>query len=124
MKLVLKTRTFCRWLRKTELNDRLLRKAAEEMECGLVDADLGGNVYKKRIALPGQGKRGSTRTIVATNNATRWIFLYGYKKNEQDNITQDELTVYRMLSQEFLECSDITLKSIQAQGELEEVDDE
>jgi hypothetical protein len=111
-------------MRKTELDDRLLRKAVEEMDLGLVDADLGGNVYKKRVALPGRGKRGSTRTLIATNNATRWIFLYGYKKNERDDITPDELTVYRMLAREFLECTDMALKSIQAYGELEEVHDE
>jgi hypothetical protein len=28
------------------------------MEKGLVDADVGGGVVKKRVALPGRGKRG------------------------------------------------------------------
>jgi hypothetical protein len=37
------------------------------MANGLIDADLGGGIVKKRIALPGQGKRGSTRTLLATN---------------------------------------------------------
>nr|WP_263469118.1 type II toxin-antitoxin system RelE/ParE family toxin [Stenotrophomonas sp. CFS3442] len=32
------------------------------MEGGLVDADLGGGIFKKRVALPGRGKRGSVRT--------------------------------------------------------------
>lgn len=50
------------------------------MERGLIDADLGGGVYKKRIALPGRGKRGITRTLIATNRANRWIFLTGFEK--------------------------------------------
>jgi hypothetical protein len=75
MKRILKTRTFKRWMRKTLIKDGMLRKAIEEMERGLVDADLGGNIFKKRIALPGRGKSGSTRTLIATNWKSLWIFL-------------------------------------------------
>jgi len=54
------------------------------MEQGLIDANLGGGIIKNRVALPGRGKRGSTRTLVATNNANRWFFLFGFEKNERD----------------------------------------
>lgn len=124
MKRILKTRLFCRWMRKTELEDRLLRKAIEEMERGLIDADLGGGVYKKRIALPGRGKSGSTRTLIATNKAARWIFLYGYEKNEKDNITQAELAAWKVFAHDLLECSDMHLATLKADRELEELDDE
>ena len=66
-------------MRKTELDDRILLTAIDEMERGLIDADLGG-VYKKRIALPGRGKRGSTKTLIATNRENRLIFLTGFEK--------------------------------------------
>jgi hypothetical protein len=55
-KRTFKTKTFNKWMRKTDLKDEDLLFAVAEMEAGLVDADLGGNVYKKRIALPGMGK--------------------------------------------------------------------
>ncbi len=55
------------------------------MQAGLIDADLGGGLVKKRVAFPGRGKRGSTRTISATNWAERWIYIYGFEKNERDN---------------------------------------
>ena len=87
MKRILKTRTFDRWLRKTLLSNTALLKAIAGMERGLVDADLGGNVYKKRVALPGRGKSGSTRTLIATTREDRWIFMYGFEKNERENIT-------------------------------------
>ena len=67
MRRVFKTRHFSRWMRKTELSDRVLCVAVSEMEKGLIDADLGGSVVKKRIPLPGRGKSGSTRILVATN---------------------------------------------------------
>ena len=94
MKRILKTRTFSRWMRKTLIEDVMLRKAIEEMERGLVDADLGGSIFKKRVALPGRGKSGSARTLIATNRASRWIFMYGFEKNDRDNISQAELIFY------------------------------
>ncbi|MDL2322137.1 type II toxin-antitoxin system RelE/ParE family toxin, partial [Desulfosarcina sp. OttesenSCG-928-B08] len=38
MKFILKTRRFSRWMRKTQLDDAMLREAVKEMETGLVDA--------------------------------------------------------------------------------------
>lgn len=40
-------------MRKTGLTDDALCAAVTEMAQGLIDADLGGHVVKKRIALPG-----------------------------------------------------------------------
>ena len=74
MRRVFKTRYFARWVRKTDLTDNSLCKAVSEMAAGLVDADLGGGVVKKRVALPGRGKSGGARTLVATNRGSRWFF--------------------------------------------------
>jgi hypothetical protein len=71
MKRVFKTRHFQRWMRKTELTDAALCKAVEEMASGLIDADLGGGVVKKRVGLAGRGKRSGARTLVATNKDNR-----------------------------------------------------
>jgi hypothetical protein len=46
-------------MKGTELTDQILCQAVAEMEKGLIDADLGGGVVKKRVALPGRGKSGS-----------------------------------------------------------------
>ena len=74
------TRHFSRWLGKTELSVEALCRNVEEMERGLIDANLGGGIIKKRVALPGRGKRGSARTLVATNSANRWFFVFGFEK--------------------------------------------
>lgn len=47
------------------MSDSALLDAVAKMECGLIDADLGGNLYKQRVALPEHGKSGGTRTIIA-----------------------------------------------------------
>ena len=124
MKKVLKTRRFSRWMRKTLLEDKMLCDAVAEMEDGLIDADLGGGVFKKRIALPGRGKRGSVRTLIATNRGNRWIFLYGFEKNERDNITNAELTALQNVADDFLGFSETLLEQVIASGQLVEVADE
>ena len=91
MKRVFRTRHFSRWMRKTELSDPALCGAVSEMERGLIDADLGGGVVKKRVALPGRGKSGGARTLVATNKGNRWFFVFGFEKNERPNVTAKEL---------------------------------
>lgn len=102
MKRVFKTRHFSRWMRKTELTDSVLLNAVEEMVRGLIDADLGGGVVKKRIGLAGRGKRGGARTLVATNKGNRWFFVFGFEKNERANIADDELEALRDIAEQLL----------------------
>ncbi len=80
-KRVFKTKSFARWAKKV-LADALLCTAAREIEQGVYEADLGQGVCKKRIAVPGQGKSGGTRTLVAKQHAAAIIFLVGREKNE------------------------------------------
>jgi hypothetical protein len=80
MKRVFKTKTFDRWARKV-VSDELLCQAALEIEQGQYEADLGGGVCKKRVAVPGQGKSGSTRTLVAKKHNAAIFFLAGREKN-------------------------------------------
>jgi hypothetical protein len=80
MKRVFKTKTFDRWARKV-VSDELLCQAAREIEQGQYEADLGGGVCKKRVAVLGQGKSGSTRTLVAKKHNAAIFFLAGREKN-------------------------------------------
>jgi hypothetical protein len=121
MKRVFRTRTFTRWMRKVGLTDDALCEAVYEMAQGLVDADLGGQVVKKRVALPGQGKRGGARTIVATKQSDRWFFLYGFGKNERANIDRDELKVLQEAAKELLGFSERQLLTALSAGEIVEV---
>jgi hypothetical protein len=81
MKRVFKTKTFSRWARKV-LSDAALCQAAHEIEQGLFEADLGSGLCKKRIALPGQGKSGSSRTLVAKKHKDAIFFVAGREKNQ------------------------------------------
>ena len=121
MSRIFKTIAFNRWQRKLKLSDEVLCKAVSEISNGLIDADLGGGLYKKRIALPGHGKRGGARTLLATNKRNRWFFLFGFQKNEREDITGEEREVLQELSSQFLSYSDNELNYAVKQGKLLEV---
>ena len=124
MRRVFRTRTFTRWMRKAALSDAALCRAVIEMAAGLIDADLGGQVVKKRIALPGQGKRGGARTLVATRLTDRWIFLYGFAKNERATIRDDELKALQEIASELLGLGERQLAVALAADELVEICDD
>lgn len=121
MRRVFRTRTFTRWQRKTGLTDDALCETVSEMAQGLFDADLGGHVLKKRVALPGKGKRGGARTIVATKMKDRWFFLYGFSKKERATIDKDELKVLQEVAKELLEFDDGMITTALMMGEIVEV---
>jgi hypothetical protein len=121
MQRVFKTRLFCRWMRKTALTDEMLCLAVQEMQKGLIDADLGAGVLKKRVAVAGHGKRGGTRTLVATNKDTRWLFLFGFEKKARANIRADEKEALQALAQDWLARSNAELDQALATGALEEI---
>ncbi len=53
------------------------------MDNGLVGDRLGSNVYKKRAALQGRGKRGGARTVVLYKAGNVALFIEGYAKNDK-----------------------------------------
>lgn len=86
------------------MSDAALCAAVSEMAQGLIDADLGGTLVKKRVALPGRGKSGGARTLVATNKGNRWFFLFGFEKNERGNVTPRSLRRSRRLPPTCWDC--------------------
>ncbi|HDR8956201.1 type II toxin-antitoxin system RelE/ParE family toxin [Burkholderia vietnamiensis] len=121
MKRVLKTRHFQRWMRKSGLTDAALCEAVEEMVAGLIDADLGGGVVKKRVGLSGRGKRDGARTLIATNKGTRWFFMFGFEKNERSNISDSELDALQSLAADLLARTSGQLDLAVADGTLQEI---
>lgn len=102
----------------------MLHQAVEEMAKGLVDADMGGGVVKKRIAPPGRGKRGGARTLVATNQDDRWFFVFGFAKKERSNVNSKELEGLREIAVDLLARTDRELDEAVCNGALQEIHDD
>lgn len=99
---VLKRKDFARWQAGEKLSDAALCKAVQEMESGLIDADLGGHLYKKRVARPGGGKSGGYRTLLSARVGLRYVFLHGFPKSDKANITRDEKKALQYAGKVFL----------------------
>ena len=112
------TKTFARWMRKSQVTDLDILGATEEMVQGLIDANLGGHLVKKRVALRGRGKSAGARTIVATKFEQRWIFLFGFEKNERSNIDANELKVLQELAVSLLDLDPQAIASAVSAGQL------
>ncbi len=120
--LAFKVKAFAKWATGEGLGDDALASAVAEMEQGLIDARLGGQVVKKGVALPGRGKRGSSRTLVAFKQGDKAFFIYGFAKNERANISDKELRALKLLAKELLNYAAPTLGKATKAGELIEIE--
>lgn len=120
---VFKTRQFARWAKKEGLSDCALRGAVEEIEEGLIDADLGQHLIKKRVPVGGRGKRGGLRVLIAYLLADRAFFVYGFAKNDRGNISSAELLILKGVAQLLLGYSPEELEAAIQARELTEVTD-
>jgi hypothetical protein len=91
------------------------------MAVGLIDADLGGSVYKKRVAMPGRGKRGGARTILGSNLGDRWFFIFGFEKNDRATVDARELAALQRIAATLLALDTTLLDHSLAEGELMEI---
>lgn len=93
---IFKNKAFNKWAAKEGLNDGVLRTAIEEIALGLMDADLGGHLFKKRVALGGRGKSGGARTLLVYRAGDKAFFVYGFAKNARANISAKELKALKL----------------------------
>ncbi|MBP7704058.1 MAG: type II toxin-antitoxin system RelE/ParE family toxin [Caulobacter sp.] len=117
---IYKTKEFARFARKAELDDETLRKAAEAVARGQVDADLGG-VFKQRIARDGGGKSGGFRTIILFRVGAHCFLVHGFAKNAKANVTTRELKALKGLADTLLGLDAKQLSAAKAAGELMEI---
>jgi hypothetical protein len=118
---VLKTQPFARFARKSGIADAMICAAVSNAERGLVGVDLGGGVFKQRIARPGQGKSGGFRVAMFYRRSERAFFVYGFAKSDRANISADELTALKELAAEMLGYSEAQIAKAVEAGSLIEV---
>ena len=123
---VFKTKEFNRFAGKEKIsNDDLCVAIARAMR-GIVDAHLGRGLIKQRIARKGQGRSGGYRTIIAFQQGNRSFFIYGFAKNELDNIADDDLNDIATYAAALMGLTDKLIAAALKAKKIEEVmcDDE
>ena len=123
---VYKSKWFAKFARKERIADAKLCEAVRNVERGRIDADYGGGVVKQRISRPNEGKSGGYRSIILFRKGERSFFVYGFPKNEQDNIDQCDERDFKELASVLLNLSESDLAGLVAAAGYEEVncDDE
>ena len=118
---IFKVKAFARWAKKERITDKALKKAVTEMQEGLIDANLGSGVYKKRIAVSGRGKSGGARTIVAFKTDSHTFFLFGFLKSEMENVDKKELKALKTYANALFQLRDEQIELLIKNGDLSEV---
>ena len=116
-----KLKAFDRVAKKADLGDDLLRAVVAEMESGLTGVDLGGNVFKVRVARRGAGKSGGYRVLLALKRRERTIFLYAFAKKDKGNVSHGDLARLKILASDLLGSDERGIEQLTKLGELIEV---
>ncbi len=101
--LNLKTKWFNKWAKKNSISDKNLLNAVENVSNNLGVSNLANGLYKVRISKEGHGKSESFRTILVYKKSDIVIFVYGFSKNEKDNLDENELKYFKKLAKYLLE---------------------
>jgi hypothetical protein len=120
-KRVFKLKTFARWAKRI-LSDDQLCTAAREIERGQYEADLGSGLCKKRIAVPGQGKSGATRTLVAKDGVQGIFFIAGRQKSDPGSDFSDaNVAQAQVIGEALQQASAKKLNELAEEGVLKEI---
>jgi hypothetical protein len=118
---IFKNPWFARFASKEGIADQELKDLVNQLEVGQSDADLGGGVYKVRVARSGAGKSGGYRVIVFFRSGERTFFRYGFAKSVRDNINEKELRNHKRAAQYLLALSDEQLDALAKTGQYIEI---
>jgi hypothetical protein len=120
---IFKTKWFVRFARKEGIEDQTLIDAVHEINNGLIDADYGGGLVKKRIARDGGGKSGGYRSIIAYRSGSRTVFMYCFAKSDKANLNHNEITAYKTAATLYLNFTATQIAGAVGKHELQEVPD-
>ena len=117
----LMTKQFSKWVSKQKIPLNELSTALSEVQKGNFEANLGGNLFKKRVRFEGQGKSSSGRTILCYKKGKRIIFIHGFAKNEKSNLSKKELIALKEFSKILLAFDEKQISIAIENGDLKEV---
>ena len=118
---IFKNKSFTKFAKKERISDKKLSDMIKDIENGMIDVDYGSGVIKQRLARPNQGKSAGYRCIILFRVKERAFFMYGFPKNERDNISQEDEQVFKDLSQQMFDFSDVDIERMLESGVLMEV---
>ena len=121
---IFKNKAFSRFARKEGIGDGELKAIVPQLEANQSDADLGGNVYKMRVARPGEGKSGGYRVIVLFRSGEHTFFVHGFVKSDLANIDDKQLRRFKEMAKDLLSYTEKELDAYTKFGRFQEIAEE
>jgi hypothetical protein len=123
---IFKNTWFTKFAGKEGITDDELRELVNRLEAGqsrqqVGGADLGGGVYKMRLARPGEGKAGGYRVIVFFRSEERTFYEYCFAKSNRANISRKELKAFKKAAKKYLFMPPDQIRGQIEQGQLIEI---
>jgi hypothetical protein len=118
---VFKNTWFSRFAAKEGIQDSELKDMVNTLEAGQAEGNLGGGVYKVRVARLGAGKSGGYRVIVFFRSGVRMFYIYGFAKSDIGNINERQLRDFKIAAKVALAYTDAQLDERVKSGMYEEI---
>ena len=118
---IFKTSWFTRFTARENITDDALKEAIGQLGAGLFDADLGGGVYKQRLARRGSGKSGGYRVLICFRQDERSFFVYGFTKSDKATVAPNEKSDLKKLAKALFTATDAELERMLKSGQLSEI---
>jgi hypothetical protein len=118
---IFKNAWFTRFAQKEGITDGELRDIVNRLETGQADADLGGGVYKQRMARPGEGKSGGYRIVLFFRSEYRTFFVGGFAKSDMANINRKALVIAKKQAKILFAMTGEQLRKALETGTFEEI---
>ena len=117
---IFKNSWFTRFADKEGITDKELKEAVNLLEAGQA-VDLGGDVYKMRLARSGEGKASGYRVIVFFRSEKRTFYEYAFAKSDRGNINERQLRNFKKSAKVNLSRTDEQIRDYLRKRDLIEI---
>ncbi len=119
--IIYKLKSFARFAKSENIEDKSLIEAVVRVGRGLVDANLGSGLIKQRVSRKGQGRSSGYRVIIAFQVGKFALFMFGFAKSAQSNLDEQQLKALRNIAEDWLLADGDAFRAALEQGKIMEI---
>ena len=114
------TRIFLKHMESYDFAEDNIHEVIKDINEGR-GVSLGRHLYKIRASAEGHGKSGGFRIVFFWKREKHIVFCRIFSKSEMDNLSFHELKVLNVLSQEYINFTEVDIQNMIDNGKFKEV---
>lgn len=118
---IFKSKKFIKFAKIKKITDAQLLDVVKDIERGKIDVDYGDGLIKQRIARENEGKSRGYRSIILYKEGDRTFFIFGFAKNDQENIKQSEKREFKSYAKVLFSATEEELIEMLGAGKFKEI---